>query len=202
MLSKILDIVPKFLLGPLAVVLGILYFYFQDPPKTICDTQFEYFKKENLKYLYGTTKKNIKVPALYLNDLDMCRKSNSVGGCYDWMQGLKKTISSSRSLAGEECRPRISELNPLIPYYASSLRVYAQISWNDTEVVRAKLFHWLDSEDLIVYCRLKTEYTRLMGVPAYQALEASLFKELLELKKLSKEEAWPRTVLSHNCTII
>lgn len=197
-MQKILDSIPKMLLGPLLVILGILYFYFQDPPSSICDIQFEIFKKENEKYLYGYTKNAIQVPAIYKKDIETCRNSNSIGGCYDWNEGLKKMIKASRTIP-ESCRDRLDELDPLLKYYSSSLRVYSQISWNDSEIVRLQLFHWLDREDLIVFCRLKAEYERLLGVPAYKALELGLFDELVKLKKLPRPEVWKRTILSYQC---
>lgn len=190
--------IPKNLLGPLAVIAGIIYFYVQDPPKTVCDIQFEVFRKETRKYLYGTGKNDIVVPPLFQKDVTSCRDSNSVGGCYDWSEGIKRTINNSRTIP-QECRSRLGEIEPLLSYYAGSLRIYSQISWNSTEVVRAGLFHWLDNEDMILFCRLKKEYIRLAGEPAFKALQAALFKELIGLKKLPPEEVWKRTVLSHSC---
>jgi hypothetical protein len=190
--------IPKNLLGPLAVIAGIVYFYVQDPPKTICDIQFAVFRKETQKYLYGTGKNDIVVPALYQKDVTSCRDSNSVGGCYDWSEGIKRTIYHSRTIP-QECRPRLGEVEPLLSYYAGSLRIYSQISWNSTEIIRNGLFHWLDNEDLILFCRLKKEYIRLAGEPTFKALQLSLFNELVMLKKLPREEVWKRSVLSHNC---
>ncbi|MCC6137201.1 MAG: hypothetical protein IT287_01095 [Bdellovibrionaceae bacterium] len=198
MLKRIIDMIPKTLLGPLAVIAGIIYFYIQDPPKTVCDAQFANFRKQTQKHLYGTSKNSIVVPALFIKEVENCRNSNSVGGCYDWSEGLKKTIIASRKIP-QECSPRLKELEPLISYYSGSLRVYAHISWNNTEIVRSRLYHWLDNEDLIVFCRLKAEYSRLKGVPTYKALESALFNELVSLKKLPKEEVWRRTILSHDC---
>lgn len=198
MIQRILNAIPKNLLGPIAVIIGIIYFYYNDPPKTVCDIQFEVFRKETRKYLYGTAKNNVKVPALFLKDLATCRDSNSIGGCYDWTEGIKRTIHASRTIP-QQCRDRLKEVEPLMSFYSSSLRIYSQISWNDTEIIRSGLFHWLDSEDLIVFCRLKSEFTRLAGAPAYKALEMGLFNELVSLKKLPKQEVWKRTVLSHSC---
>lgn len=201
MLQRIFDSIPKYLLGPIAVILGIAYFYIQDPPKTICDIQFETFRKQNQKYLYGEVKKNITLPALYLKEIQACRESNSVGGCYDWSNGLKAVIYTSRSL-DSSCRDRMEELAPLLSYYQQSLRIYSQISWNDSEIVRAQLYHWLDAEDIAIFCRTKAEYVRLVGAVAYKALENSLFNELIALKKRTRQETWQRTVLSHSCAAI
>lgn len=199
MLKQIFSSIPKNILGPLAVIAGIFYFYFQDPPKTICDTQFVLFKKDTEKYLYGTSKNGIKVSAKYIKDFNTCREANSVGGCYDWSEGIKRTIKSSKSVP-QECRERLEELEPLMSHYASSLRLYSQISWNSTDIVRSKLFHWLDAEDLIVFCRLKNEYIRLRGREAYMSLQNGLFNELIQLKKpMRKEEIWKRTILSYDC---
>lgn len=201
MIKNFLDSIPKYILGPLAVILGIIYFYVQNPPVTQCDSQFAVFKKETQKYLYGSSKNGIQVPALFIKDVETCRNSNSVGGCYDWSEGLKKMIHASRTIP-DACKPRLKELEPLVSYYVGSIRLYSQISWNSTEIVRQKLFHWLDNEDIIVFCRLKAEYSRLMSPQTYKALESSLLTELSKLKSMSREEVWKRTILSHNCSEI
>lgn len=199
-MKKILDAIPKFLLGPLAVILGIFYFINQDPPQSICDVQFEIFRKENEKYIYGYKKKEISISPGIQRDIERCQATNSAGGCFDWIEGVKKTLKPSRNIP-EECRDRMDELDPLGKWLRQSLFVYSQISWNNSTIVRPNLFHWLEYDDIINFCRLKQEYTRLYGAENYKEQQDKLLKELAKLKKLPANQVWPRTVLSYRCPI-
>jgi hypothetical protein len=82
-----------------------------------------------------------------------------------------------------------------------SLYTFSQISWNESTVVRKGLYAWLDEEDMLLYCRLKNEYIRLYGVPAYTQLQNSLHGQLIKLKKMPAKETWERTILSYRCPI-
>lgn len=85
--------IPKVIIGPIVVALVILYFVYDDPPKTVCDLQFEIFQKENLNYLYGHTKRAVKHSPKYQKELSLCQEQNSPGACFDWMEGIKKNAA-------------------------------------------------------------------------------------------------------------
>lgn len=190
---------PKFIVGPAAVIVCIIYFVIQDPPKTICDTQFEIFKKDNAKYIYGYSKKNIVIPPGIQKDLKSCQEGNSPGACYDWMENLKLLIHSSRRLPAE-CGERIKELGAYKSFLDHSAFIFSQISWNDTITVRKGLYNWLEEDDVQLFCNLKKEYIRLLGLPAWKGLQTSLYNEVVKAKKVPPtKEAWERTVLSHPC---
>lgn len=195
-----LQSIPKFIVGPAAVILGIIYFVVQDPPKTICDEQFEIFKKENSRYLYSYEKNSITVPPGIKRDLEACRAGNSPGGCFDWLEGLKKMIHGTRNIP-DECGARIQELDPLKQWLDQSVFLFSQISWNSTITVRDGLFNWLEDDDMAMYCRLKDEYIRLLGKDAWRQLENLLGMQLMKLKKTNKKETWERTILSHHCRL-
>lgn len=197
-MKKWLESLPKFIIGPAAVIVGILYFVIQDPPKTVCDTQFEIFKKEQSKYIFGYTKNGITIPAGMQKDIKTCQEGNSPGACYDWLQGLKTTLHGSRNLP-QECGSRLGELAPYGTWMDQSLFLFSQISWNDTNAVRADFFNWLESDDIDIFCRLKREYIRLKGEQAYNNAQMALLNQLVTLKKIPAKDVWPRTVLSYKC---
>jgi hypothetical protein len=200
-MKKIFDSIPKFLLGPIAVIIGIFYFVQQDPPKTICDIQFEIFKKETEKYIFGYKEKKISISPGIKRDIESCEGTNSPGGCYDLFEGLKKILKPSRSIPSE-CRDRIGELDPFKKWLDRSLFDFSQISWNNSTVVRMGLFNWFEQDDIILFCRLKAEYIRLIGPEEYKTQETKLLKQLVELKKLPPNQVWGRTVLSFKCPIL
>ncbi len=204
--------IPKVIIGPIVVALVILYFVYDDPPKTVCDLQFEIFQKENLNYLYGHTKRAVKHSPKYQKELTLCQEQNSPGACFDWMEGIKKTLLSSRNIPSECSAERMSSLrklkqwtggaDPMAPFkqwMTISMYTFSQISWNEGPNVRRGIYGWLDQEDLIIYCRLKSEYIRLYGQEAYVQLQNSLHAQLIKLKKLPAKDAWERTVLSYSC---
>ena len=197
-MKKWIESLPKFVLGPLAVLVSILYFTVQDPPKTICDTQFEIFKKEEAKYIFPYKKGEIDISAGIKKDIESCRLGNSPGACYDWLEGLKKLIHLTRNIPAT-CAGRIGDLAPLSDWLDQSVFLFSQISWNSTNVIRDGLNNWLEDEEVIRYCQLKNEYIRLRGDPAWQTLQAGLLEELIKIKKMDRKRAWERTILSHHC---
>jgi hypothetical protein len=196
-----LESIPKFILGPMAVILGIIYFVVQDPPRTICDEQFSIFKKENAKYLYPYEKNSIVVPPGIKRDIEACRIGNSPGGCYDWLEGIKKMVHATRNIPDKCGGSRIEELAPLKQWFDQSMFLFSQISWNNTGTIRDGLFNWLEQDDMAMFCRLKDEYIRLIGKDEWRALENSLGVGLMKLKKTPKKETWERTILSHKCRV-
>jgi len=202
-MKKYIDMIPKLLLGPLAVMIGLLYFTQQDPPKSICDIQFEIFKEEKSikKYVYSYEKKNIAITEGIQHDVERCEKTNSPGGCFDWMEGVKKIIHVTHNIP-MQCRDRLEELDPLKSWLDRSIFIFSQVSWNESTIVRKGLFNWLEQDDIYLFCRLKSEYTRLFGAEAYRQQEAANLKMLQNLKKLPVKDVWPRTVLSFRCPIL
>lgn len=199
-MKKLLDSVPKLVLGPILVIIAIIYFTLQDPPKTICDTQFETFRSEKdvEKYYFGYEKNKIKIPAGIQQDIDSCQKSNSPGACYDWMEGIKKLITYTKNIPAQ-CGERFDEIEPIGKWFAQSVFIYSQISWNNTTSVRDGLFNWLDDDDQAIFCRLKVEYIRLFGAEAWKTQENKNVQELMRLKKMDQKRVRERTILSHRC---
>jgi hypothetical protein len=204
--------IPKFVVGPLVVILVIVYLVYDDPPKTVCDLQIEIFQKENEKYIYGHTKKNVRFSPQYQKELSLCQQQNSPGACFDWMQGIQRTVHSSRNIPDECSAEKMSFLRKLKQYTGASdilspfkqwltvsLYTFSQISWNEGVVVRQGLYGWLDNEDILRYCQVKNEYIRLFGKEAYTQLQNSLHAQLIKLKKKPAKEVWERTILSYRC---
>ena len=204
--------IPKLAIGPIVVVVMILYFIYDDPPKTVCDLQVEIFKKENQSYLYGSAKKGVSFSPEYQRQLALCHQQNSPGACFDWMEGIKKTIRSSHNIPDVCSADQLSfgrrlkqmtgsedGLGAFKKWLSVSLFTYSQISWNDGAVVRQGLYNWLDQEDVLAFCQLRREYIRLYGKEAYTQLQNGLHAQLIKLKSKTPKEAWERTVLSYNC---
>jgi len=200
-MAKIFDAIPKFFIGPLVVILGIFYFLQADPPRTVCDTQFEIFKKANEKYIFGYKAKRVTVPPGITNDIERCQAANSPGGCFDMLEGIRKTLPSSRHIP-LGCESRINDLKPYPQQLEQIIFTFSQISWNNTQIVRAGFFNWLEYDEMILFCRIKREYTRLVGEEAYKKLEQKLLKELVKLRKLSEKQTWERTILSYQCPLL
>lgn len=213
-MDQFLASIPKLLIGPMVVAFVILYFVYDDPPKTVCDLQFEIFKKENEKYIYGHTNKGVRFSPQYQKDIADCQAQNSPGACFDWMQGIQRTLHASRNIPNECNVNQMSGLRklkqfaggtdlltPFKGWMTQSLYTFSQISWNDSIVVRRGLFNWLDNEDLLIYCKLKNEYIRLYGNEAYTQLQNSLHAQLIKLKNKPAKDAWERTILSYRCPI-
>lgn len=201
-IKDFINSIPKMWLGPIAVVLGIIYFVVQENPITICEIQYDIFKKENEKYLFGVKRKNVTIPPKVTEDVNKCMVANSPGGCYDWTEGLKLSLHSLRNLP-DQCGHKLngstlggSTVKTLLE---KSVWLYSQISWNEAIIARAGLYNWLDTDDVANFCRLRNQYTRLLGNEKWVILQASLLKSLSTEKKMEEKSAWTRTILSHKC---
>ncbi len=204
--------IPKVVVGPLVVILMILYFIYDDPPKTVCDLQMDIFKKETQNYIYGYAKKAVKFSPEYQKQLALCHQQNSPGACYDWMEGIKKTLHFSHNIP-DECSAEKQgfvrdlkqmtgsedKLGPYKKWMSISLYTFSQISWNDSNVVRQGLYNWLDEEDIAVFCHLRREYLRLYGKESFTQLQNSFHGQLIKLKNKTAKEAWDRSILSYRC---
>lgn len=202
-MKKFLDSLPKFVIGPLAVIGGIFFLTQSDPPKSICDTQFEIFKEEKdvKKYLYSYKKKSVEISPEIKKDIEKCQDTNAIGGCFDWLEGIKRVSHVTRNLPGE-CRDRMGELDPFKKWMDQSLFVFSQISWNSSAIVRKGLFNWLEYDDIMLFCRVKSEYIRLFGPEEYKKQETKLRKDLEKLYKYPPAQTWERTILSFRCPVL
>lgn len=201
-IKEFIESIPKMWLGPIVVIIGIGYFVLQENPVTLCDIQYDIFKKENEKYLFGVKKKGVTHKPVILADIDKCMEANSPGGCYDWSEGLKLSLHSLRNLP-KECGHKLdgSTLGGVTirALLEKSAWLYSQISWNEAAIARAGLYNWLDTDDIANFCRLRHQYLRLIGTEKWTALQAGLLTNLTTEKKMDQKAAWPRTILSHKC---
>lgn len=197
--------VPKVILGPAIVLVGLFYFTIADPPKTVCDTQFEIFKNKTIKYVYEFKNNGITLKPTFLKDFDNCRTSNTPGACFDWLKGLKGLMRDIHFLPSE-CQSRMSELEPLGAHLKNSIWLFGHISWNDNPVVRKGILNWLDVEDMAVFCKTKKEIIRLYGDEYWKKIQEMTLQDLMRTKKIedqkvNREEAWERSILSHSCIL-
>lgn len=194
--------IPKVWLGPMIIIVGIGYFVLQENPVTICDIQYEIFQKETEKYIFGYKRKNVKISPAIKKDIEACMQGNSPGGCYDWLTGLKNTLHTLRNLpnqCGDKLTSGIGGGESLQKWMETSLWLFSEVSWNEAPTVRPGLFNWLDTDDLYIYCQLKSEYMRLFGEKKWTETQKKLLMGLMKSKKMDEKSAWGRTVLSHKC---
>ena len=163
-MKKYLDMIPRLLIGPIAVVIGLIYFTQQDPPKSICDIQFEIFKQEKniKKYVYTYEKKNITITDGIQHDVERCESTNSPGGCFDWMEGVKNIIHVTRNIP-MQCRDRMDELDPLKKWLDRSIFIFSQVSWNESTIVRKSQFNWLEQDERTCDQAPVTLYWKIKG---------------------------------------
>lgn len=195
--------IPKMWLGPIIVIFGIIYFVLQENPVTICDVQYEIFQKEVEKFIFGYKRKNVAVSPAIKADIANCMQANSPGGCYDWMVGLKNALHSLRNMPSQ-CGDKLETASfggeeSMQRWMEKSVWLFSQISWNEAATVRPGLFNWLDTDDIYIYCKLKSEYLRLFKQEKWNVLQQSLLQNLVKEKKMDQKSAWGRTILSHKC---
>lgn len=203
-IQSLIDSMPRWAVGLGAVTLGIVYFVLTDPPKTICDSQFEAFKEEYKKDLFGGKSGGIELPPLFKAQWETCRDTNSIGGCFEFLNLLKKVLPGIK-LIPDVCGERLSELKPLQKSLRQSLWLISQLSWPVKNDWVIGTYNWLGPEDIGLFCQIKTQWKRLLGEAKWQGLQEQLLQEHIKNNKeagkdpISRQGAWERSVLSFNC---
>lgn len=191
---------PPLLLGSIVVVAGILFMVFADPPKTVCDSQFDSYRAQLNHYIFPKEmSSNLKLPPLIETHYRACLNSNSPGGCLEYIQGLKnwwrylKTISSS-------CGEEFDKIKPTKDWMVKTLTLFVEIAWGDEppETFRKKTA-WLEKSDLVVYCGIKREFVRFFGNQEWTNLREKIMQKLPGAVKMERVDMWEKTILSIAC---
>lgn len=196
-LTKIRQI-PSLLLGFLVIVGVLIFLYFNDPPKTICDVQMNEVNQRLVKGFFKDDTRGGGFEAGIMTVFNHCLTSNSPGGCYDifsrldYLEGLIKTVPSQ--CGGHEATASLKG------YLEKGLRLIAKIAWGEKKPInKYNKTAWLDMADLGLYCRLKRQYVRLYGNNQWQSFAWSVLPTLPESKGLTKKEVWELCLFSYPC---
>lgn len=191
---------PRPVLGSVAVLGGIAFMLLADPPKTVCDTQFESYRERLAHHIFPkNVSSSVKLPPLIETQYRDCMRSNSPGGCYELFQGIKTWLRELRTITSG-CGSEFGKIAPSKEWMSKSITLFVQIAWGDNppETFRRKT-GWLERSDIILYCGLKREYVRLFGTTEWTNLRESILQSLPGASKMDRLDRWEKTILSVAC---
>lgn len=203
-MDKWLAAIPKPLLATLAIVGGILFIVFSDPPKTLCDTQLEVLRKSQEGFLTPDKNSKIQTTPGFQKFITQCKIANSPGGCYEFFMKMKVLLEDLKDVP-DECMPEVSSGDVLNsdavqPAIFQTLTLMMQLAWGEKppETYHEK-FGWLDTADMTLFCDLKRTAQKTYGREAWEPFQERMFRELPGAADLSRKAAWDAMLLSMNC---
>jgi hypothetical protein len=188
---------PKTIFVALVLGVGVLFIVFSDPPRTICDARMKAFDEGAKGFLTVDPVK--KREARFGKLLDICKKTNSVGGCYELFQNLRETVKATR-LVGADCYSKLASRGEVKNAIQQSLDFMVRSAWGaEPPTTPALKAGWLDASDINLFCQLKTLMMDLYGENSWNGFIEGYFKELPKAQSLERTDAWQKMLFSVNC---
>jgi hypothetical protein len=199
MLDRYLALIPKTTLAFLAIVGGILFIVFSDPPRTVCDAQIEVFKNAQKRFLYKDPKSKQIQTTKYEKLIDHCRMTNTGGGCYELFQEVKIFLHDLGAVP-TKCNSAIGGVSEVHKVLWDVTDLMVRIAWGDKppEGYYAK-FKWLDTADISLFCSLKSEVINVYGDAQWTAFREKMMTDLPGAKDLPRTQVWEMSIFSENC---
>ncbi len=215
-----LDQIPKIILVPSVLVLGIALIFFLSEPHTICHTQLEAFKEAQVGNLYPKKSGKITIPALIGRTQEACQFGNSAGACFEYFSVLKRFVKDLRNIP-DNCGVLTFKEAEVSKALTQGVQIMLRVAWGDQPPADFQSKNnWLESADLALFCSLRDQWVRLKGkeswdefrVQAAQILPAEPAKfedgkctncesRATAAQKLSSDEIWKLSLFSTRCDL-
>lgn len=196
LILKIKQLPPLFL-GFVVILLVMGGLYYNDPPKTLCDIQMQSISKQLANGFFSETSDGTYGRSANAAK-KFCMSTNSPGGCHDMFKRLIYFEKQIRTLPAEcGSAPAAAIIQSVLQ---KSLKLFVEIGWG-SQPPRDKFNNtsWLDTSDLGIFCRMKTQYQRLYGKQAWKELTWSIIASLPEAQTLERRQQWERSLFSYQC---
>lgn len=198
-MKSFFSFLPKGVLAFLAILGGILFIIFADPPKSVCDAQVEVFKSNQLRFLYKNPQSKIEQTTKFERLFEHCKMTNNPGGCLELFQLTKRMLDDLNAVPSE-CRSEVASLGEpkkVITYIAELL---VRLAWgSQPPSTYAQKMGWLDVADMSLFCGLKARFIEYYGQGSWDSLRERLLKELPGAQQISRAQSWDLSILSENC---
>lgn len=182
-----------------ALILGLLLIVMNDPPRSICDTHVELFKKEFEGQLYPKKIKGTTLKPKINKFIAQCKLSNNSGGCAQLFSFLRDLVKSLKKVSGE-CKSEFASDPMVNGTLYQSFDLMIRIAWG-SEPPRTYLDknNWFGPSHLALFCQLKFVIEDFYGKKFLQNYREKMFRELPGIAKLTRQEGWSRMLLSTQC---
>ena len=131
--------------------------------------------------------------------LSMCKATNNRGGCYELFYQLK-ILNRNFSRIPNKCLAGIVKQKQVKDAIFKSLDLLIRIAWGEKPPETSyDMFNWLSESDKKLYCQYKRTTIKALGTQAWQNFYEVYFTELPGSENLSRQEAWPKMLVSLDC---
>ncbi len=200
MLDQFLATLPRRVIAVAVIGLGIMFIVFSNPPKTVCDSQYEHFVDAQKNVLFIDQKRKLKPNKTYFEiNFDKCKTSNNAGGCFEFFQLLKETLRDLQDTP-QTCYSDMGSRSIVKSTLWQSLELITRIAWGEKPPASYREANgWLESPNLVVFCQLKETIQNFYGKPRYTEFAKRVLPELPGAQAFPFEKAWTLSVLAASC---
>jgi len=182
-----------------AIVVGLIFILIYDPPRTICDSQLEVFKKDQDRFLFSTEVRRIKRIPEIERLTDQCRQSAGPGGCFELFSKLGKLAEDLENIP-RRCTSEAGRVPEIRKGLLESLALMMMLAWGERPPVSyAQRFGWLDTSDVALFCRLKRQAEAFYGAAGWASYRSEVFKKLPGSEGMPRDQIWTRSLASASC---
>lgn len=183
-----------------SIFIGIVFIILSDPPRTLCDTQIDFFKSQQSGILFKSTDAKEKTAKVPLNKMmGYCKAGNGPGACYETFATIKKVLSNLKDIP-LECSEQVANVEEITKMLWSTVDFMVTTSWGskppDSYLERAG---WFDTADLALFCQLKEQITNILGQSKWDVFQERLLQSLPEANTLKRNVVWQKSILSEDC---
>lgn len=165
--------VPRVILVPLVIIIGIIALVMSQEPHSPCDSQKELFLESQAGYIFRATKGRDRAPQ-YRRFLAICREGASPGACYELFALVRKTLRDLRA-SPLNCAEQFRELPELQRALADTLEILVVMGWgNQPPEPGASKYSWLETSDLALFCQLRQSYIHFFGQEEFDSLRTRI----------------------------
>ena len=198
--------IPRPLIVFLALGLGVVGFYYFNPPPSICDPLVAQFRRSFQGELFSRQVKEQVIPASFKKSLDDCRYGSSSGACFRYFDLLRR-VAAFVHRSPSECAGEVAEsLGALKSLFENALRLMAHFAWGSGPGVNPiDKVGWFKEYEVSVFCELKRSYQILYGDETWFHFTETVLGSLPSVEKgqaitfPTKEQKFDRTIFSVNC---
>jgi hypothetical protein len=201
-MDQLLGALPKTFIAVVVMVLALLVFRQIQPPKTICDAQLERFHESQQKFLFDRIRVGETVlPSLAKKMFDDCSDNNSPGGCFEYFEMLKKMLIDLSNIP-EQCAEPTGEVTEVSTWVWKSMKLMVQMAWGEKAPASyLQRNGWFDSSELTLFCSLRKQSIRIYGNEKFAEWQEGMLKSMPQAETLTREQVWPRSILSTSCDV-
>jgi hypothetical protein len=191
--------IPQNILAFLAICGALFLIMNLQKPHSVCDSQVEVFKANQIPFLYLDPKKSYIKTKDFDRVVTFCKKSNSSGGCLEFFNGMKRLYTDLEKVP-TGCSATLMEISEVKEAMFLGLELIVHLAWGERPPPSSlERSGWLDSTQVGVFCEYKKLINLHLGRETWNGFVEKQMTNLPGASLLPRNDVWSRTVLSDPC---